>query len=271
MAGNVCFTGKDSKNMPGISRPMIFLDDGGVMNDNKLRGPQWQRLVAEFFVPLLGGEPERWSEANRIQSERIFDLGNWRTRVEAASDHASFDHAYQIDWLAGMCALVGVLVPSEETCFELGHLAEEYVCKRVHAAYPGAVEAIQALHRQGTTLHTASGEPSWSLNGYLQAMGVRDCFGRLYGPDLINTLKEGPAYYERLFADIGIEPANAIIVDDLPRAIDWAAQAGAQTVLVGSSLAPETMATRRIKSLAELPALIQQWDAHPLVNDVTVV
>ena len=37
------------------ARLIIFLDDGGVMNDNNTRALQWQRLVSEFFAPLLGG------------------------------------------------------------------------------------------------------------------------------------------------------------------------------------------------------------------------
>ena len=40
------------------TRLMVFLDDGGVMNDNNERGLQWQRLVSEYFVPLLGGPRE---------------------------------------------------------------------------------------------------------------------------------------------------------------------------------------------------------------------
>ncbi len=36
------------------AKPVILLDDGGVMNDNRLRGEQWQRLVGEFFAPRLG-------------------------------------------------------------------------------------------------------------------------------------------------------------------------------------------------------------------------
>ena len=43
----------------------IFLDDGGVLNDNDRRAPQWQRLVGEFFVPRLGGTHQAWAEANR--------------------------------------------------------------------------------------------------------------------------------------------------------------------------------------------------------------
>ena len=41
-------------------RLMVFLDDGGVMNDNNERGLQWQRLVSEFFAPLLGGPADAW-------------------------------------------------------------------------------------------------------------------------------------------------------------------------------------------------------------------
>jgi hypothetical protein len=41
-------------------------------------------------------------------------------------------------------------------------------------------------------------------------MEVRDLFGRLYGPDLVNTAKTGPVYYERIFDDAQVEPGQAI-------------------------------------------------------------
>ena len=54
-------------------RLVVFLDDGGVMSDNRLRGVQWQRLVGEFFVPLLGGTHEAWANANLVVASRLFD------------------------------------------------------------------------------------------------------------------------------------------------------------------------------------------------------
>ena len=42
----------------------IFLDDEGVLNDNSLRAPQWQRLISEFMVSRFGGDTEAWGEAN---------------------------------------------------------------------------------------------------------------------------------------------------------------------------------------------------------------
>src|SRR5215211_619367 len=97
-----------------MPRPVLFLDDGGVMNDNALRGPQWQRLVGEFFPPLLGGTPDRWAEANRIVVTRLWEelpLGE-TDRVDAA--YEAFKRAYALAWLHGMCQEVGVPAPAEE-------------------------------------------------------------------------------------------------------------------------------------------------------------
>ena len=63
------------------------------------------------------------------------------------------------------------------------------------------MEAIRTLPAAGHRLMAASGEDSVSLDGYLEGMGLRACFERLYGPDLIDTHKAGPEYYARLLAD----------------------------------------------------------------------
>jgi HAD superfamily hydrolase (TIGR01509 family) len=240
---------------------VIFLDDGGVMNDNELRGMQWRRMVGEYFIPLLGGTSEAWSEANYMVSTRMFEADRWSLRLQAAADFASFDRAYQIDWLQGMCEIVGVACPPEEECIELGRRAAAAIISRVRAAFPGAVDATRTLHSQGYTLHTASGEPSSDLAGYLDGMEVRHCFGTLYGPDLIDTFKQGPEYYERIFAHAGIAPSNALVVDDSPRVLSWAAQVGARTVLVHKN-ALAAGATLQISSLAELPEIISShaWE-----------
>ncbi|MBV9229549.1 MAG: HAD-IA family hydrolase [Chloroflexi bacterium] len=240
------------------ARLVVFLDDGGVMNDNRKRISQWEWLVSEFFVPLLGGTPEAWIEANHLVVQRMLEPENWRARLQAAADYASFQYSDNLDWLRGMCEVVGIAAPAEEECVELVRRASASIIPRVRAAFPGAVDAIRALHSQGYTLHTASGESSLDLAGYLEGMGVRDCFDRLYGPDLVDTFKGGPEYYERIFADAGVTPGDALVVDDNPGAILWATQAGAQTILVGDAAYTETSAGLRIESLAQLPAAMQK-------------
>ncbi len=244
-----------------MKRWTIFLDDGGVMSDHDLRGVQWQRLVSEFFVPQLGGMPEAWAEANRMTMHKLLEPAAWMARLQSARDFRDFDKAYQLEWLRGMCALVGVPAPADdEECYQLARQATVFVTHRVHAAFPGAIEAIRVLAQRGYALYTASGEPSVELAGYLEAMGVRDCFQRLYGPDLVNTFKTGPAFYERIFADAGVSSGAALVVDDTPQAIGWATQVGARAVLVGQASAALDGAVRCIAHLAALPALIESME-----------
>jgi HAD superfamily hydrolase (TIGR01509 family) len=240
-----------------MSRPVIFLDDGGVMNDNRLRGEQWQRMVGEFFVPRLGGDQRAWAAANYQVITRLLDPEPWQARLRAAPDYRSFDRQYQIDWLRWMCELVGVAAPTEDECVALGHAATRYITPRVRAAFPCAVAAIRLLHERGHVLHTASGEASEDLDGYLQGMGVRDCFGRLYGPDLVDTFKDGPRFYERVFADAGVEPRDALVVDDNARVVAWVVETGARAVLIGA-MPPGESTIPCLDSLAELPSLIER-------------
>jgi hypothetical protein len=97
------------------SELVIFLDDGGVLNDNSIRGGEWRRLVGEFFPSRLGGTSEQWSEANRA----VFD-GLWQKWFDAKAKGGLVDtyhewsRAYQLDWLKQMAEQVGVAVPPDE-------------------------------------------------------------------------------------------------------------------------------------------------------------
>jgi HAD superfamily hydrolase (TIGR01509 family) len=239
----------------------IFLDDGGVMNDNRLRGEQWHRLVGEFFMPVLGGSADAWAEANRVVAPRLWERF---LRSEYASTEADFRawlHGDRLAWLREMADLAGVSAPAvDDEVVDLVCRAESYITRRVRAALPGVPGAIRALHTLGYTLHTASGEISNELDGYLDGMGVRDCFAGLYGPDLINTAKQGTAYYTRVFAHAGVSPDRALVVDDNPLPIAWAAAAGARTVLIGQAVTGEIRPDLTLKSLAELPPALAALD-----------
>ena len=238
---------------------VVFIDDGGVMSDNQRRAPQWRRLVAEFFPPLLGGAPPAWEQANLVVAERLLNPVAWATRIRGATSFVAVDEAYQLDWLRSMCALVGVPAPPAGECVALARQAIAFILPRVDAAITGAADAVRALHAAGYLLHTASGESSFDLAGYLGGMGIRPLFGRLYGPDLIDTFKGEPAYYERIFADAGVPPARALVVDDSPAALGWAASLGARTVLVAGDASGGPPGVRHIRALAELPELIASF------------
>ena len=89
----------------------IFIDDGGVMNDNATRGSQWQRLVGEFFSTKLGGDRQAWERANAIVFERQFERLESGTLLER--DYTEAWHEEEVRWLREMCELVGVEAPAK--------------------------------------------------------------------------------------------------------------------------------------------------------------
>jgi HAD superfamily hydrolase (TIGR01509 family) len=243
----------------------VFLDVGGVIIEKEQQMAQWNQLVGACFVQLLGGQASAWTDAHQTVSTH---LSNWEEATgQARADFLSFYRDYQLRWVRGMGELVGKPLPAEEGCIQLAYQAIGLITARIHAALPGATEAIRLLHQQGYPLHLASGACSRELSGYLEAMGIRHCFGRLYGADLINTFKEGPAYYERLFADVGITPTEAMVVDDDLQVLQWAAQTGARTVLIHPSSSLEHAVTGRraqtvhLPGLAHLPTWLRQAEA----------
>ena len=180
----------------------IFLDDGGVMNDNALRAVQYRRLVGEFFAPRLGGDQESWARANWaiiVDEPWLMVLRRFEKQPQLGFQKLYEDYLWE--WLRSMCDRVGVVFPDRAEAVSMATEANAYITRRVHAAFPGAIEAIRELQSSGHALHTASGSHSQDIKGYLEAMELTALFGRPYGPDLVDMPKMGVAYYERIFAD----------------------------------------------------------------------
>lgn len=240
-----------------MKRPVLFLDDGGVLNDNAARGLQWQRLVGEYFAPRLGGAAASWAEANRVVMDELAASGGWDGLMRASADHDDYERRYFTWWLPSMCRSVGVAAPSKAECVAQGLAAEDYIIPRVRSAMPGAAEAVRALGNAGYALHMGSGGASRLLAMYLDVMDIRECFGRLYGPDLIGAFKIGPEYYARILAAEKLEPGEALFLDDSPKALGWARETGAGALLVGQR---DVDGWERIGSLAELPGWLEERD-----------
>ena len=236
--------------------PAIFLDDGGVISDNAVRAAQWPGLVGAHLAPRLGGAEEAWAEANRAICPPLWREWGQRLQDDPTADAVALRWYYDEEWVRRMCAFVGVSAPaSSEACLRLADDTSRFVIPRVRGAFPGAPEAIRQLHGLGYRLHTASGEDSRELALYMDGIGVRDCFGALYGPDLIGIAKAGPEYYARIFRHAGTAAGGTLVVDDREDALDWAAEAGARTVLCGPDW-PRSQLHQHVVSLAQLPALL---------------
>ena len=234
----------------------IFLDDGGVINDNSLRVPQWQRLFGEFMVSRFGGEAVAWGEANLqfvIEEGKLMHDGKFfPPGVEPDQVLRQRDDRFTSEIFAS----VGIEPPdSSEERVALAREFHNYGISRVRADYPGAVAAVRELHAMGYALYMASGGKSVDLRMQLTASGVVELFTETYGPDIAGIPKGGRAFYDSILAHSGVDPAAALFLDDTPNSIRRISAVSARGVLVSTS-EEESTAVARLSSLAELPGLL---------------
>jgi hypothetical protein len=92
----------------------IFLDDGAVITDKQRRAAEFEWLVGECFVPLLGGTEEAWTRAHHVVVDRLADP---QSASALGAPHVGKPHPtlpQQSD------ACVGSL-PVKEACHALAH------------------------------------------------------------------------------------------------------------------------------------------------------
>jgi HAD superfamily hydrolase (TIGR01509 family) len=211
----------------------LFIDKGGVLANNDTLSAQYRRLLGNFLAPRLGRTPATWSAANVPAFER--QLSRWKSAATAATgpaDVAGWFDGDAREWLWDMCDEAGVPRPPAPEADRVARDALRYVREHLAIEVPRVVARLRAFRERGLTLHVASGNAHDDLVQYLETIGAADIFDRVYGADLVNTWKLGPAYYRAVLADSGVDPRAAFVIDDSPNAIAWAAECGLRGFLV---------------------------------------
>lgn len=236
----------------------VFLDFEGTLNDTGGTG----RLYARQFVARMGREyqlvPEVWVRAlgsameaiQRFQAED-FSAGRWRGYEDYRRRELTL-WAHTVTGRAGLPALDD----DQALSFAL-RLDREIPLEMV--PLPGAAEMIAALCADGWRLFIASGAPSAYTRRCLQGVGVESSFEMVYGPDVLDTLKQSPEYFRRAFAHAGLRPQECAVVDDSAGPLAWAVEAGAAVVLaVGEAAAGDVgPGVQAVRNLTELPAVLR--------------
>jgi hypothetical protein len=131
-----------SARAPARPIRVVFLDDGGVLNDNERRAPEWRRLLGEFFAPRFGGTPLAWGEANTVVYGAIWE--DWhRARATGADPEPDWFPKQDERWLRGMFAHVGVPVPAD--VHRTVRASRAHVMEHIDCAFPEAAAAVRAL------------------------------------------------------------------------------------------------------------------------------
>jgi len=132
-----------------------------------------------------------------------------------------------------MCDAIGRERPLDEEAERIAADTVSYVKAHLELRAPQhGLRALRALRERGVVLHMASADAHDELVAFLDQIGARDLFDRVYGSDLVNTWKFGPEYYRAVLADSGVDPERAAGIDDSPNAVSWARECGMRGFLV---------------------------------------
>jgi putative hydrolase of the HAD superfamily len=98
---------------------------------------------------------------------------------------------------------------------------------------PGAVDLVHALHDAGIVLGVASGSDREWLEHHLARFDLADRFEVLVGVDhpVIRAGKPAPDLYLAALAELGVDPASTVAVEDTHRGVESARAAGLAAVV----------------------------------------
>jgi HAD superfamily hydrolase (TIGR01509 family) len=127
---------------------------------------------------------------------------------------------------------------------------------QVQSVLPGVREYIAAAKRLGLHLGVASSSSRRWVVGQLTALGLSAHFECIKCSDDVPRVKPDPALYQAVVQALGLQPQQAIALEDSPNGITAAKHAGLYCIAVPNPLTRQlslTHADLLLNSLADLP------------------
>lgn len=98
--------------------------------------------------------------------------------------------------------------------------------------YPGAMEAVARLSRDGYAVGICTNKPAGLAETLMTRLGVRDAFASLVGADTLAVRKPDPAPLVEAVRRAGGDPGRSLLVGDTVTDRETARAAGVPSVLV---------------------------------------
>jgi len=238
-----------------VKTTTILLDFDDTLSDQFQFNTQYTRAIGAVLAPQYGGEEEAWAKSAIAMLQALEQDYLARFYRKPLAGYCAWLEEVRPRAVELLFGGMGLLVPPNAA--RLAVDTERQALARCNALFPGVREVLASLHAAGYRMLMASGQESSYLQSALQGAGLDRFVSGLFGPDRIDCAKEGPEFYERLFAAIGTEPAHALVVDDHPDAIQWALQTGAR--VIQARLSPE----RHVDPVPGVSAILTDWSQLP--------
>lgn len=189
--------------MMGQVRAVIFDLDGVLTDTAELHYLGWQRLADEHGLPFDRAANEALRGVSRRES--LLRLLDGRS-VDPATFEAMMEakNAYYLEHLGGM-------TPDD--------------------ALPGAVALVADCRARG--LEVAVGSSSKNAAYVLDKLGIAHLFDAVADGTTVEVAKPAPDVFLAAAAQLGVEPAACVVVEDAESGVDAALAAGMRAVGVG--------------------------------------
>ena len=203
--------------------PALIFDCDGVLADTERDGhlPAFNAAFAEAGLPV------RWSEADYAEKLKI---GGGKERIASV-------------FTPELDAAVGVTSEQERTDWiKQLHLRKtalftQRVDDDLLPARPGVHRLIGAALDAGWTVAVASTSAEASVRAVLRHVAGDDNYARcaVFAGDVVAAKKPAPDIYLKVLADLGLDPAECVVVEDSGIGVAAAVAAGLTTVVTISS------------------------------------
>jgi HAD superfamily hydrolase (TIGR01509 family) len=181
-------------------------------------------LVFDFDGLILDTETSVY-EAWRIvyeEHDQVLPKDRWLTRI--GTDGSAFDP------LVELCAQVGETLDAERIrrrrmAFHHAHIAKL-------DQMPGVRACLEYARAESIGTAIASSSPYYWVNSHIERLGLAHFFDQLVTIEHVEAGKPAPDLYLRATELLGVEPGDAIALEDSPNGVQSAKAAGLFCVAV---------------------------------------
>jgi HAD superfamily hydrolase (TIGR01509 family) len=216
---------RDAMPLTGRYRAVVFDMDGLLLDTETL----WHEAETELFA--RHGETFTWDDRMAVMGTSFAMTADYFVRrLRRPADEGP--------------GLVQEMI-------ELMHA----LVRRAVEARPGAVELVKRLRADGVPLGLASNSPRFLVDDALATAGLTDAFDTIVTSDDVEHAKPAPDIYLLACERLGIDPADALALEDSASGVTAAKAAGLTVIGVPQfAEADVSAADRVVDSLEELLA-----------------
>lgn len=187
-------------------RAIIFDFDGTILDTEVPEYRAWQEVYAQYEVELA--------------------LSAWAQAVGGPAD--AFDPVEHLAQLIGR--------PVERDVVKMAHRRRARELSASESPRPGVVALLREARESGLRLAVASSSHRAWVDSHLERVGLADVFDTICTADDVERVKPDPALYTLALRRLGVEPHEAVAVEDSPNGMLAARHAGIPCLVVPNDL-----------------------------------